>query len=101
MNYLMYEDTNVLTFQLCVTILLRNYIIDLKSEPQNDAKPFEFFRPANTRTCIFGDNVDEVAPWQNMSKSVPLKNEIEENSQQFSSGKSNILKRNSTPNLQI
>ena len=88
-------------FQLCVTILLRNYIIDLKSEPQTDTKPFEFFRPGNTRTCIFSDNVDEVAPWQNMSKSVPLKNEIEENSQQFSSGKSNILKRNSTPNLQL
>ena len=87
----MYEDTIVLTFQLCVTILLRNYIIDLKSEPQNDAKPFEFFRPANTRTCIFGDNVDEVAPWQNMSKSVPLKNEIEENSPQFSNGKSTIF----------
>ena len=90
-NHLMSWCTNVLKFQLCVTILLRNYIIDIKSEPQSDTKPFEFFRPGNTRTCIFSDNVDEVAPWQNISKSVPLKNEIEENSQQFSNGKSTIF----------
>lgn len=77
--------------QLCVTILLRNYIIDLKSEPQNDTKPFEAFQCGNSKTGIFRDHVDEVAPWHNFTRQPPLKSENNENVHNHSSGKNNFI----------
>ena len=74
-----------------MTILLRNYIIDLKSEPQNDTKPFEAFQCGNPKTGIFRDHVDEVAPWHNFTRQPPLKSENNENVHNHSSGKNSFI----------
>ena len=72
--------------KLCVTILLRNYIIDVKSETQSDAKPFEVLQSRHSKPDTFGDHVDEIAPWPNVPRSL---HETEDNAKHHTSGKIN------------
>ena len=54
--------------QLCVTLLLRNYIVSLKSDGNEDNSNHENVRSGIPNNGTIGDNIDDVAPWPNLQQ---------------------------------
>ena len=59
----------------------------MKSESQNDTKPFEVLQSRQSKTGTFGDHVDEIAPWPNIPRSLPSNHDTDENTKHHASGK--------------
>ena len=55
--------------QLCVTLLLRNYIVRLKSDGQEYTGNAENVRSGIVNSGTNVDHVDDVAPWLNTHRS--------------------------------